>query len=135
LLLFGFLLGAAFAVKLGILVGAPLIVYVLLVSLKPVKIMVLLALAVMTGAVLTSGWSFGIDRMHSVLDMVYFENVKAAERSLSWNVVHYAASIIPGMGVHFGVILSLSVLGWLHWARTIPILGLRWGWDAAFISV
>jgi len=113
-----FLLGAAFAVKLGILIGAPLVLYVLLVSRRPARAAALLTLVMATGAVLVSGGSFGLARMQSVFDMVYSENVKAAERSILWNMIHYSVSIVPGMGVHFAIILSVSAIGWAFWSRT-----------------
>ena len=117
LLAFAFLVGGAFAVKLGVLIAAPLVVHVVLLSARRAASAALLGLGLTTGAFVVSGGSFNISRMRMAFDMVYSQSLTIAERTPTWNMIHYLLSSVAGIGVHFGAILVLSLFGWLSWIR------------------
>lgn len=110
LLLFGlaFLVGAALAVKLGFLVALPLMLFMILRSDRRIRDAALLCAGVAAGGILVSGGA-GASRMRMVWDMVWYDNVTGAERSLLWNAVHYIGSLVAGMGVHAVLIVVVSL--------------------------
>ncbi len=126
---FALLVGAALAVKLGVVIAIPLGLHVLLTSHRRMAHATILLAGTVAGAFLVSGGSPSVGELAGIAGFVT-ASVRPTKASLPWNAVHHLGSLVPGMGVLFVGVLMASILGWRAWVRDAR----RAGWRATLAT-
>jgi hypothetical protein len=109
--LFGFFLGGAFAFKLvGITIGIPPLISMIVRAGSRVRTSAAVGLSFVAGAWVLSGGFLRFASISSMFQKVVVENAQASRITPGWNAVHHALSLLPGLGLFFATLLVVSVV-------------------------
>lgn len=119
--MFGVLVGAALAVKIGGLVALPLIAVIVWKSPRRLAASVHLGLAMAAGAMVFSGGTFGSSVLRSVVNDVYSDNIADADVSPLWNALHYAGTLVHAAGAHVVVLFIIAIASLVATRKSDPV--------------